>query len=580
MVDGNLFIPLSPPSSPRMSAFNATSAENEWQIQELKSLDQGSVNSESDMAMLHAEISGHPMEMHRRPMLRAHKSFPYSLKPSGQPLHRLNSSMDEHTSSPSSQRERITISNLEDLESGELPTMTFGGSAPASPVSRLTPPSLSGEKSDEHGDEQDDFQDGDIMSGDGDDEQKPAMSAAELRAQKRKMKRFRLTHNQTRFLMSEFTRQAHPDAAHRERLAREIPGLSPRQVQVWFQNRRAKLKRLTTDDRERMMRSRALPDDFDMAQALHSPFGTTHGMGTPLASPGSYTPSFPEGNMMRSLSIDTLRRMPDGSHISPTGISPAFGGFAFTPPQSATENISPVSTGHENSFGYASAQFDGSPRRSNPFIGTMSMSTSPAYAAHPNIPRLQLHADRVSRTRAESLSSPLRASMTYSNAGNDGGLNAPNDHSHQQMENSHMGGEQSQKPFSSSMMPYGLGYSYSQIPGFQAGATTRVRSLSGSVPRRIELSTHYTPSRSATTPQTATFPNYTSSPLITPQSFQMPHMSAPHHITSFQNSYLRQDVGHGDSYPQVGAVLGEILEGSNQENQESNDSSTQLQQSF
>lgn len=46
-----------------------------------------------------------------------------------------------------------------------------------------------------------------------------------------------LTHNQTRFLMSEFTRQAHPDAAHRERLSREIPGLTPRQVQVWFQNR-------------------------------------------------------------------------------------------------------------------------------------------------------------------------------------------------------------------------------------------------------------------------------------------------------------------------------------------------------
>jgi hypothetical protein len=68
------------------------------------------------------------------------------------------------------------------------------------------------------------------------DNSKP-MTAAEIRAQKRKMKRFRLTHNQTRFLMSEFARQAHPDAAHRERLAREIPGLSPRQVQVWFQNR-------------------------------------------------------------------------------------------------------------------------------------------------------------------------------------------------------------------------------------------------------------------------------------------------------------------------------------------------------
>ncbi|KAI4118523.1 MAG: hypothetical protein LQ345_001457 [Seirophora villosa] len=63
---------------------------------------------------------------------------------------------------------------------------------------------------------------------------------AEIRAEKRKMKRFRLTHNQTRFLMSEYARQAHPDAAQRERLSREIPGLSPRQVQVWFQNRYAR----------------------------------------------------------------------------------------------------------------------------------------------------------------------------------------------------------------------------------------------------------------------------------------------------------------------------------------------------
>lgn len=79
-------------------------------------------------------------------------------------------------------------------------------------------------------------------------------SGAERLAEKRKMKRFRsaqtslhgekvtdnscrLTHAQTRYLMSEFSRQAHPDAAQRERLSRDIPGLNPRQVQVWFQNR-------------------------------------------------------------------------------------------------------------------------------------------------------------------------------------------------------------------------------------------------------------------------------------------------------------------------------------------------------
>ncbi|KAL6231170.1 hypothetical protein BDW75DRAFT_233827 [Aspergillus navahoensis] len=99
-------------------------------------------------------------------------------------------------------------------------------------------------------------------------------SSQDVKLDKKKMKRFRLTHNQTRFLMSEFTRQAHPDAAHRERLSREIPGLTPRQVQVWFQNRRAKLKRLTSNDRERMLKSRALPDGFDTTQVLRTPFGS------------------------------------------------------------------------------------------------------------------------------------------------------------------------------------------------------------------------------------------------------------------------------------------------------------------
>ncbi|KAI9933429.1 hypothetical protein MW887_007902 [Aspergillus wentii] len=105
--------------------------------------------------------------------------------------------------------------------------------------------------------------------------------SSDSKSEKKKMKRFRLTHNQTRFLMSEFTRQAHPDAAHRERLSREIPGLTPRQVQVWFQNRRAKLKRLTSNDRERMLKSRALPDDFDTTQVLRTPFGGKSASETP-----------------------------------------------------------------------------------------------------------------------------------------------------------------------------------------------------------------------------------------------------------------------------------------------------------
>jgi hypothetical protein len=336
------------------------------------------------------------------------------------------------------------------------------------------------------------------------------------------------------------------------------PGVVPEQVSkvsgrrdtgILTHSRRAKLKRLTSDDRERMMRSRALPDDFDMASALHSPFGNSHGLGTPLASPGSYTPSFPEGNMMRPLSIDTFRRGPLDSHISPTGISPAFGGFTFTPPQSATDTISPVSAHEGSPFGFHSAPLDTSPRTSNPF--SLSMSNPPAYAAQHSIPRLTMHADRMARSRAESLQSPLRTSMSYT-GGNDHG--SSDSHGH------HDG----QRSYSSSMMPYGIGYSYSPVPGFQASSSNRMRSFSNGVPRRIELSTHYTPQRNGSTPQTAHFPSYSGSPLITPQSYAMPQMSAPHHMSSFSSSYLRNDSAHNDSYSGVGSVLGEVMENASQ----------------
>ncbi|KAF1947733.1 homeobox-domain-containing protein [Clathrospora elynae] len=527
MVDGSFLIPLSPPSSPRMSAYGAG---NDWQSSEVRTLEHTPPHSDSDMAMLQAEVAGHNFDL-KRPSIRSHKSFPY---------------LFDGKSHPSSRSD--LPSGLHEIEQHDIPNVTFGGSAPTSPISRLTPPSthdgISGEKLEDQDDDDILDEKDECEDGEGKDEDRPPMSAAEIRAAKRKMKRFRLTHNQTRFLMSEFARQAHPDAAHRERLAREIPGLSPRQVQVWFQNRRAKLKRLTSDDRERMMRSRALPDDFDMAQALHSPFGNSHGLGTPLSSPGSYTPSFPEGNMMRPLSIDTFRRGPLDSHISPTGISPAFSGFTFTPPQSATDTLSPVSAHEGSPFGFHSAPLDTSPRTSNPF--SMSVSNPPAYAAQHSIPRRTLHADRIVRSRAESLQSPLRTSMSYTGSNDSSGSNDSNGH--------HDG----QRSYSSSMLPYGIGYSYSPVPGFQASSSNRMRSFSNGVPRRIELSTHYTPHRNGSTPQTAHYPSYSGSPLITPYS--MPQMSAPHHMSTFPNSYLRNDSTHNDSYSSVGSVLGEVLE--------------------
>ncbi|PGH13567.1 hypothetical protein AJ79_03560 [Helicocarpus griseus UAMH5409] len=247
-------------------------------------------------------------------------------------------------------------------------------------------------------------------------------TAAERRAEKRKMKRFRLTHNQTRFLMSEFTRQAHPDAAHRERLSREIPGLSPRQVQVWFQNRRAKLKRLTSDDRERMLKSRALPDDFDMAQALHSPYGSRPQSSSTITSPGGYFNSHQEGEILSPLMIDSIRRSSDEEYVtSPLSATSGYGGY-FPSPTSAPApgsepEMSPITTGTDRAALYTSIpnpQVSAS-RHMNLFTRSSSFSNSYSHTSHPHVPRLQLH-DSDTRSRAGSLGSPLRTSISYAQA--------------------------------------------------------------------------------------------------------------------------------------------------------------------
>ncbi|ESZ93057.1 hypothetical protein SBOR_6578 [Sclerotinia borealis F-4128] len=266
--------------------------------------------------------------------------------------------------------------------------------------------------------EDDDVDDDDDMLDTEDGASSTTQTAAERRAERRKMKRFRLTHQQTRFLMSEFAKQAHPDAAHRERLSREIPGLSPRQVQVWFQNRRAKIKRLTADDRERMMKMRAVPDDFDNVQALHSPYGAVHGIGAPMQSPVEYVPNYAD-HMIRPLMVDTMRRHEHDDHMSPTGMSPAYPGHGgFTPGSSigTPDVLSPLSiTSSDRYFSsHLSSPMSSGPRSSNPFDrqgGYQAVSQPRHHNGRPLQP-LQLR-ETMSRSRSESLQSPLRSSMSW-----------------------------------------------------------------------------------------------------------------------------------------------------------------------
>ncbi|KAF5660716.1 homeobox-leucine zipper ROC3 [Fusarium heterosporum] len=263
--------------------------------------------------------------------------------------------------------------------------------------------------------DEDDLDDEDVLDGEG---ESSTMTPAERAAARRKMKRFRLTHQQTRFLMSEFAKQPHPDAAHRERLSREIPGLSSRQVQVWFQNRRAKIKRLNADDRDRMIKMRAVPEGFDNIQALHSPYGAVHGMNTPVPSPGHFSTQSYAQHMMRPLIVDG-RRNDTQEHVSPANMISGFGGMGYSPAGSMTSSslASPLSPAHSDRYSYGgqfSAPMAGSQRTSHPFGQHHGLGTPVEIhrsSPHPIPPPLLR--DTLSRARSESSQSPLRPNMSW-----------------------------------------------------------------------------------------------------------------------------------------------------------------------
>ncbi|MCJ1281247.1 hypothetical protein MMC26_000565 [Xylographa opegraphella] len=269
-------------------------------------------------------------------------------------------------------------------------------------------------------------------------------TAAERRAEKRKMKRFRLTHNQTRFLMSEFARQPHPDAAQRERLSRDIPGLTARQVQVWFQNRRAKLKRFTSDDRERMMSTRALPEGFDMSQALHSPLEsqpyTNALLQAPATSTASYPSTFHDGGAMGPLLADHFRHpLGNGGNTLPGGTHPVYRSY-YTPPGSGagSENASPISSisGRKHPDGHALLPSIES-QSSIPFNISAALST--AQFPHAQVPRFPFR-DSMPRTQAELLSLPRRAGISSVNITENYGQPATSfvDYHPQQMTQDHL----------------------------------------------------------------------------------------------------------------------------------------------
>lgn len=91
---------------------------------------------------------------------------------------------------------------------------------------------------------------------------------------------------------------------------------------------------------------RAVPDDFDNVQALHSPYGAVHGMPLPSAPPVDFSHAqYSNNSIMRPLMVDVRRGQEAPEHMSPTGLTPSFGSIGFHAPNAVNPSgvMSPIS---------------------------------------------------------------------------------------------------------------------------------------------------------------------------------------------------------------------------------------------
>lgn len=184
MIPGKIIEPLSPPSSPRMSGQEYKPALPGWQThQEHQSpFGQGYTQASGQYQAPQEPLpNNHVLSTPQGPSLRSYKTSPYPLNA-------------QYQSSGGAVTGAYAQSSLPDVKALATPQsnvgtgqQTLGGSAPGSPSSRLSPQSQGLDENDEIAD--DDDQDASGEPDDGDN--KPPMTAAELRNQKRKMKRFR-----------------------------------------------------------------------------------------------------------------------------------------------------------------------------------------------------------------------------------------------------------------------------------------------------------------------------------------------------------------------------------------------------
>lgn len=165
-----------------------------------------------------------------------------------------------------------------------------------------------------------------------------------------------------------------------------------------------------------MMRSRALPENFDVAQTMQSPFSVqTPMMSAPMA--GNYTP-YGAPSTTRPLTVETLRQAPNydsysSYYASPHGIGPANASMDtlnFMPLHPSAAPLSPTSGPSQNQ-----AQ-DGAVRLQ---YGA-STGSQPSYAAQTSYASREPSHDRWAMGNSEVFGQSIHSGMPFVESGTAG----------------------------------------------------------------------------------------------------------------------------------------------------------------
>ncbi len=314
-------------------------------------------------------------------------------------------------------------------------------------------------------------------------------------------------------------------------------------------NRRAKLKRLTGDDQERVIKSRAPPEDFDTAQALRSAFGGyPRSVETPLTSP-TYSTTFVDTGMTRTSLIDNFRRRDDRTTSPNSMHSVSVNYYTSSSSYPASENLSPVSSMSESShiFGPPASHIPGQSSTSS----FARCSSFPAlYHAYPNIQELQIR-EEVANQQANSLASPTGLNYPTSNSpvpGEPGLLGDPGPPylaQHEQLGSNAsdttptLGGS-GHGTLQGAIFPRADAHTLmdSQWQDFQNTGLEFTGPVVPPLPAHLDMPQPYGPVDGLpNTLETQTSQNMQSAPLAVHQNFQLPRASGPQYATAYNLPY-------------------------------------------